>query len=121
MELNHSLDAVAALGMTPCVIGQPASVKVLIDGHVIAKALGRGEQGVQFDLLDGFLFSLAALGSTDRFKNFVVRVRCQFFRNLRETLEHGKRFDGVHQPAASPRALVQQSQPRFPCPATTAR
>src|SRR6266481_6239875 len=96
MKLNYSLNAVATLAMTPRVIRQPASVKVLIYGHVIAKALRRGKQSVQFRLLDGFFFSFAALGSPDSSKNFVVRVRRQFFGNLRETFEHGKRFDGVH-------------------------
>jgi ABC-type nickel/cobalt efflux system permease component RcnA len=35
VELNHSFNTVATLGVTPCVIGQPASVKVLIYGYVI--------------------------------------------------------------------------------------
>jgi hypothetical protein len=46
VELDYRLDAVAALGVTPSPIGQPAGMKVGIDGHVVAKALGCGEQCV---------------------------------------------------------------------------
>ena len=34
-------------------VGQPARVEVRIDRHVVAEALGRGEQRVELDLLDG--------------------------------------------------------------------
>ena len=68
MELNDSLDAVAPLRSTPRLIGQPACVKVLIDGNVVAKTLRRGKQGVQFDQLDRLFFSLAALCRIDRFQ-----------------------------------------------------
>ena len=58
-------------------IGQSASVKVRIDGHVVAEALGRREQRVELDLLDGFLFSLAALCCADGLENLIVRERRQ--------------------------------------------
>jgi hypothetical protein len=67
MELNHSFDAVAPFGPTPCVIRQPASMKVLINGHVVAKTLRRGKQGIQFNLLDGLLFSPATLNGVNSF------------------------------------------------------
>ena len=44
--------AVASAGAAPGAIGQPARVEVRIDGHVVAEALGRGEQRVELDLLD---------------------------------------------------------------------
>ena len=61
VELDHGLDAVAPLGAAPGAIGQPARVEVRIDRHVVAEALGRGEQRVELDLLDGPLVRLAAL------------------------------------------------------------
>jgi hypothetical protein len=101
--------------MTPGVIRQSAGMKVLINGHVIAETLRRGKQGIQFNLLDGPLFSSpVTLNDVNNFKNLAVRVWRQFFCNLREALEYGKRFDRVHR-------LQHMSQPRFPCPATAER
>ena len=42
-------------------VAGPARVKVRIDRHVVAKALGRSEQRFQLDLLHGLLALLAAL------------------------------------------------------------
>jgi len=50
---------------------------------------------VQFNLFDRLFFSLPAFGRKDRFKNLIVGVWREFVCNLRETLEHGKRFDGA--------------------------
>jgi len=41
MKLNHKFNTVASLSMPPCVIRQPTSVKSLIYGNVITKALTR--------------------------------------------------------------------------------
>jgi hypothetical protein len=56
----------------PSSIWQPAGVKIGINRHIVAKTLGCCEQDFQFDLLDGFLFCLAALSFTYRSENFIV-------------------------------------------------
>ena len=96
MELNYGLDAVATVGAAPSSLGQPASVKVWIDGNVITKALGRSEQRLQFDLLYGSLAFLAASYLVDGIKDLIVRERRELFRDIWEPLEHLERFDGVN-------------------------
>jgi hypothetical protein len=114
MELNHGLDAAAPFGMTPGVVRQPASMKVLIHGHVVAEALRRRKQGVELDLLDRLFISLAALGRADGLENFVVRVWRKFFGDLRETLEHGKRLHRIHRLQQIPDFLYGSFNPASP-------
>ena len=62
-------------------------MKVGIDRHVVAKALGCGEEGFQFDLLDGSLVCLAALSFTYRRENLVVAEWGEPLRDLRLLLQ----------------------------------
>ena len=80
-------------GSAPCSIGQPASVKVRIDGYVVTKALGCGEQRVQLNLLYGPFASLATLGLLDYLEDLRVSKRCELLRDLWKPLEHRERFD----------------------------
>src|SRR5439155_337577 len=96
MELDYGLDAVVALGAAPGRIGQPAGVEVRIDGHVVAKALGRREQCFELDLFHRPLALLAALDLLDGVKDLIVREWCQLLRDSREPLEHSERLDRVH-------------------------
>src|SRR5216683_2572210 len=90
VELNYGLDAVAALGVAPGPIGQAANMKVGIDRHVVAKALGSGKDGLQFDLLDGPLVSPTVLGLADRRENLIIVERRKPIRNPRIHLHKPK-------------------------------
>ena len=61
VKLNHRGDAGTQVGPAPCGVGQPARVEIGVDGHILAKSLGRLEQRFQFHLLDGPLTDLTAL------------------------------------------------------------
>src|SRR5438093_989994 len=96
MELDYGLNAAVTLGVTPGLIGQPASVEVWIDRDVVAKAFGRREERLELDLLHGPLALLPALDLADGLEDFIVRERCEFLRDLREPLERLECFDRVH-------------------------
>ena len=53
-------------------VGKPACVEVRIDGHIVAIALGRGEQRLELDLFDRFFLGGAAPGLADGLEDFGV-------------------------------------------------
>ncbi len=76
VELDDRLDARAPVGPAPHGVRQPARVEVLVDGHVVAEALGGGEDRLELDLLHGPLGPRgAALQVIDRREDLVVGER----------------------------------------------
>ena len=96
VELDDRFNAVETTRAAPRSIRQAARVEVRIHRHVVAKALGRGENRLELDLLDGPLAFPTALDRTNDLEDFIVGEGLELLRDLRKALEYGQRIDGVH-------------------------
>ncbi len=112
---DDAADRVGQRRACASVVGQPAGVEVGVDRHVVAVALGRGEQGVELDQLDRPLSRAAALALGDRVQHVVVGVTGQSQRRpagLR--LMNASSSASVDDLEDPPRARRPRRRPRRP-------
>ena len=103
-----------APGAPPRSIGQPARVKVRIDRHVVAKALGRGEQRVELDLLHRPLAPLARSCVADGREHLLVAEGREPLRDPRLPLQEGEVARVVDDLQVVPQLGDDRLAPRVP-------
>ena len=94
--------------------GSRRAWKFGINGHVVAKALGRREQRLELDLLHGPLTRLPALGLVNGLEDLLVREWSELLGDLRLLLHEGEVRSVLDDLEIVPERSARPSPPPYP-------